>query len=123
MSGACCAFGSHYLCGRKCRRQFLVVSMSHEVPSWLLWWLVVAVMYSESAPPSDVGVRGALSERLGDRTMDRSHRGSLCRCECACVLYDVPSMAVSDEATGVSAAVKSTLVPRVTLSQDWLHAP
>ena len=64
MSGACCAFGSHYLCGRKCRRQFLVVSMSHEVPSWLLWWLVVAVMYSESAPPSDVGVCGALSERL-----------------------------------------------------------
>ena len=68
---------SHYLCGRKCRRQFLVVSMSHEAPSCLFWWLVVAVIYSESAPPSDVGVGGALSERLGDRSMDRSHRLSL----------------------------------------------
>ena len=58
---------------------FLWVSMSHEAPPCLFWWLVVAVMYSESAPPSDVGVRGALSERLGDRTMDRSHIGSLCR--------------------------------------------
>ena len=38
------------------------------------------------------------------------------------VLYDVPSMAVSGEATAASVEVKSTLVARVTVSQKYLHA-
>ena len=39
------------------------------------------------------------------------------------MLCDVPSMAVSGEATAASVEVKSTLVARVAVSQNCLHAP
>ena len=39
------------------------------------------------------------------------------------MLSDVPSMAVSGEATAASVEVKSTLVARVIVSQKCLHAP
>tara|TARA_B110001452_G_scaffold242975_1_gene226086 strand:- start:28 stop:147 length:120 start_codon:yes stop_codon:yes gene_type:complete len=39
------------------------------------------------------------------------------------MLSDVPSMAVSGEATAASVEMKSTLVARVIVSQNCLHAP
>ena len=39
------------------------------------------------------------------------------------VLCDVPSMAVSGEATAASVEVKSTHIARVIVSQKSLHAP
>ena len=39
------------------------------------------------------------------------------------MLCDVPSMAVSSEATAASVEVKSTLVAHVSVSQKCLHAP
>ena len=86
---------------------------------------MVAVVHTESAPPSGVGICCAVSERLGDRCLYRplSYPIAYGFTESGRMLSDVPSMAVSGEATAASVEMKSTLVARVIVSQNCLHAP
>ena len=84
---------------------------------------MVAVVHTESAPPSGVGICCAVSERLGDRCLYRPLIVLPLHTESGRMLSDVPSMAVSGEATAASVEMKSTLVARVIVSQNCLHAP
>ena len=106
----------------RCRitqRQFLVVPMSHEPPLCLLWWLMVAVVNAESAPPSGVVICYVLSERKGDKSLNRPFRGAL-GVERPRALGRAESMAVSGEVTAASVQMKSTLVARAVVAQKFL---
>ena len=95
--------------------QSVLVWTGCEAPKISPWRLPIATMRAVSAPLGGGVICGARSERCVNRCLCRAYSPSLGG-ERGRALCDVPSAAVSGEATGESVDIKSTLVLRAIVA-------
>ena len=101
--------------------QSVLVWTGCEAPKISPWRLPIATMRAVSAPLGGGVICGARSERCVNRCLCRAYSPSLGGDGRA--LCDVPSTAVSGEATGGSVDTKSTIVPRLIVVQKSVFTP